>query len=265
LNSVITLISDYGSDSIYTASMLGKAATLLPETKVISISHQIPDFDLSMSAFLLKSVYLNFPKGTFHLICVDCSLALHKQLLLVEMNGHYFLGADNGIFSLLFDSTPTKVYKLLIAPELENDLFVEKNIFLPLISNFLKKGDLKGLAEPGSILTEKQSISAIYTENSIEGTVMYVDGYQNAITNITKDLFLKVGSNRPFILYYWGKHSISKISQHFHDGKSGDELMLFNENGNLLIAMYKGKGARLLGLKPGSKIMLQFEGETNEI
>ncbi|OYU96315.1 MAG: hypothetical protein CFE21_07915 [Bacteroidetes bacterium B1(2017)] len=253
------MVSDYGAGSPYTAAMLGSALNLMPDAKVIEISHHIPAYDLSQAAFLLRSVYLNFPLGSFHLICIDTSLALHKQFLFAEVNGHYFLAADNGVFSLLFDIEPTKIYRILVDKDCINDLFPEKNVFLPLLAKFVQKGDLKGLAEPGKIETIKQGIQALVEGNGIKGTIMMVDGYQNAITNVHKSLFEKIGANRNFKLFYWSKHSISKIHQHFNQGSAGDDVLLFNENGYLMIAIHRGKGAQLLGLKPGSKVVIEFE------
>lgn len=259
MNSVITLISDYGAGSPYTASLLGSAMNLMPEARVIEISHHISSYDILQAAFHLRLVYKNFPPGTLHLICIDTSIALHKQYLLVEVDGHYFIGADNGIFSLIFDQKPSKVYKILDSDYPKSDLFPEKNLFLPLVAGFLKKGDLKGLAEPGEILNVKQGIEPVPIENGIRGTVMMVDGYGNAITNIHRRHFDREGKGRAFKLFYWNKQYINKISSQFHAGSAGDDILLFNESGYLMVAVFKGKGAQLLGLKPLSKVVLEFE------
>lgn len=261
MNSVITFISDYGIGSPYTAIMQGSAQSLIPEAKVFEISHHIPSFDLGQTAFILRNVYASFPKGSCHIICVDTNVSLHKQALLVEHNGHFFIGADNGIFSLLFDELPTKVYRILDAQNGENDLFPEKNIFLPLVVKFLKKGDLKGLAEPSTVGNIKTSIHPTIIDNGLNGSVMYVDGFQNAITNIHRSLFEKERAQRKFRVYYWGKHFIDQINTQFHSNDAGDDVLLFSENGFLMIAIHKGKGAQLHGLKAGSKIVIEFEME----
>jgi S-adenosyl-L-methionine hydrolase (adenosine-forming) len=265
LNSVITLISDYGAGSPYTAAMLGSALTLMPQTKVIELSHHIPPFDLVQAAFFLKSVYHQFPKGTCHLICLDTSISLHKKLLVVEANGHYFLGADNGIFSLLFDENLVQAYKIITNADAHLELFPEKNIFLPLLTKFFEQGSFEGLATRDQISPKKQSIQVTEDENGLRGTVMFIDGYSNAITNIHKSLFENTGKGRAFILYYWGKHTIEKLSANFEDSNAGDDIMLFNENQYLMLAINKGKGAQLLGLKPGSNIIIEFQEETDLI
>jgi S-adenosylmethionine hydrolase len=263
LNSVITLISDYGAGSPYTAAMLGTALTLMPQTKVIELSHHIPPFDLVQAAFFLKSVYHQFPERTCHLICLDTSISLHKKILLVEADGHYFLGADNGIFSLLFDENLVQAYKIITNADAHLELFPEKNIFLPFLAKSFEQGSFEGLVVTDQISQKKQSIQVTEDENGLRGTVMFIDGYSNAITNIHKSLFENTGKGRAFILYYWGKHTIEKLSTNFEDSNAGDDLLLYNENQYLMLAINKGKGAQLLGLKPGSNIIIEFQEEAD--
>ncbi len=264
MNSVITFISDYGIGSPYTASMQGSAYTLMPNARVFEVSHHIPSFDLVQTAFILRNVYDSYPKGTVHIICVDTNVSLHKQALFVEYDGHFFVGADNGIFSLLFNDLPSNVYRIINTENGSSDLFPEKNIFLPFVAKFLQKRDLNGLAEPSTITNIKTGINPTLVENGLKGSVMYVDGFQNAITNIHKDMFEKERAERKFRMYYWGKHFIDQIHSQFHSNDAGDDVLLFNSNGFLMIAIHKGKGAQLHGLKPGSKIVIEFEnGEGN--
>jgi len=259
LNSVITIISDYGLGSPYAASLIGTGLKILPQTKLIEISHQINPFDLVQAAFLLKSVYRNFPEGTCHLIGIDTSLSLHKKVIWVTQNKHHFIAADNGIFSLLFDEPIQEVYEVKSEWIPKHDLFPEKNVYLPLIADFFDKGTVQNFAVATKLGKELQSMSAVFDGNALGGAVMYVDAYQNAITNIHRSVFDTAAKNRPFRLYYWSKHFIDKISHHFDDLEAGEDLLIFNENGYLLIAMNRGKGAQLLGLKPGSKIVINFE------
>ncbi len=256
---MLTLITDYGLDSPYVAAVKGSVYKNIPNGLLVEITNQVTPFDVSHAAFLLNSVYKNFPEGTWHMIAVDSNIALHNQFLIVEWEGHYFIGADNGIFSLLFDSMPSKVYRVLEKHYRQDELFADKNVFVPLISQFLKSGNLKGLAEPGEILAIRQSIQPVIEENKIQGAIMHIDGFGNGITNIHKTLFEEVIKGRPFVLFYWGKHHISRISKHYNDGKQGDEILLFNENGFLEIAMIKAQGAPLLGLKFGNKVIIEIE------
>lgn len=259
MNSVITIISDFGMGSPYSASMVGKCVSLMPDAKVVEISHQVNPFDLVQAAFLLRSTYKNFPEGTCHLICVDTSLSLYKKIVWVTHKGQHFISADNGVFSLIFDDIPEEVYVVESAYINGDDLFPEKNLFLPLVAKFLIEGSVNGFASKGRLSKELTSLGITQTEDSLGGNVLFVDAYQNAITNIHKSDFEKCSQGRKFKLHYWGKHFVDSISSNFTEKSAGDDLILFNENGYLLIAMNRGQGAQLLGLKPGSKIVIYFE------
>lgn len=259
MNSVVTLISDYGYGSQYTAALKGKIATVLPTATVLDLCHHIEPFDVTGAAFFLKQVYANFPDGTWHFICVDTSFSLHKQLLVVECSNQFFVGADNGIFSLLFDELPTQVFRIQESMYQQDDLFPEKNVFPLVLQRYLDQKSFDGFAVAGSIKGIKKSLHPTIEENGINGTVLLIDGYQNAITNIRKEVFEKVRSGRNFTVFYKRKQTIKKISTHYHENGEGDELLLFNENGYLEIAMYRGKSSQLLGLRQGAGIVIEFE------
>lgn len=255
--NIITITSDYGAGSHYIGALKGAIYNKVAGAVIVDISHQTDQYNVMQAAFVLSGVYKNFPVGTWHLIAVDTSLYLHKQILVVEVDGHYFIGADNSIFSLIFKELPKKVYKITGLEGRINEIFPEKNIFIDVIAHFVNNGDLKGIAELGTIHRVFQSIDTFIEHNCLKGRVMMVDSYQNAITNITKEEFENFTGTTPFKILYWRKNFIDKISPNYYQGKEGTELAIFNENGLLEICMHRAKGAQLLGLKPGSMIMVE--------
>ncbi len=259
MSSVITIISDYGQGSHYAAAMSGKVLSTLPSHTLIHLSHQIEPFDINGAAFFLKQVYKEFPAGTWNIIGIDSNIILHKQFLVIKAEDRFFIGADNGIFSLLFKNTPVEVYKILPHLYAENELFPEKNVFIDFIARYTKEGSLNGLAEKASVQTAKKTLEPVVEPTGkIIGTILMIDNYQNGITNISKELFEENRAGRNFKVFYIKRHFIDKISMHYHDGQEGDDLILFNEMGMMEIAMNKGRGAQLLGLRKGANIIVEF-------
>lgn len=254
---MITLTSDYGAGSHYIGALKGALYSQMPEAVIVDVFHQTDSFNVMQAAFVLSEVYRNFPVGTWHIIAVDTSLFLHKQILVAEVDGHFFIAADNSIFSLLFKELPKKVYRITGLEKYVNDGFPEKSIFPGVIAHYRKRGDLKGIAEPGKIERIFQNIETITEQHILKGVVMFVDTYQNAITNITKEAFERFRGESSFKIYYWRRNFIHQISENYNQGKEGDELAVFNESGLLEICMNRAKGAQLLGLKPGSMIMIE--------
>jgi len=62
--SIITLTTDWKQNDFYTGALKGTILTKCPEIQIVDISHQIPSFNISQAAFVIKNSYYHFPKGT---------------------------------------------------------------------------------------------------------------------------------------------------------------------------------------------------------
>lgn len=93
----------------------------------------------------------------------------------------------------------------------------------------------------------------------IRGSVIYIDSFQNVITNITKDLFTKQQKNRKFSLYFRRNESISSLSWHYNEVPEGEKLCLFGISNHLEIAINKGNASGLLGLHLGDIVRIEFK------
>ena len=102
--TIITLTTDLGMKDSYLASVKGSIYTQLPEVKIVDICNQISAFNIQEASFILRNCYKDFPTGTVHIISVDDELSIENEHLAVKQDGHYFIGANNGIFSLRFSN-----------------------------------------------------------------------------------------------------------------------------------------------------------------
>lgn len=255
--AIITLTSDYGAGSHYIGALKGAIYTKITGAQVVDISHQTAPFNHEQLAYVLAGVYKNFPKGTWHILAIDTSIHLHKQILVIEQEGHFFIGADNTVFNYLFETMPSKIYRLLLKPSDEKELFPEKNIFIDAIAHFVKKGDLKGIAEPAQIKRTVMQHGPFFELNLLRGRVIFVDSFDNAHTNISKSLFDQYIGNNPFKIHLWKRSRLDFISSSYQLPKDGDEVAVFNSNGFLEIAMSRARGAQLMGLSANSKILIE--------
>src|SRR5579862_7665630 len=108
---IITFTSDLGLQDHYVAVVKGKIATECNGVQVIDISHSIMPFSIGHAGFLVKNSYRHFPPSTIHMICVNNEAYKDNNYLLAEHNDHYFLAGDNGVFSVIFDGKPDKIYE----------------------------------------------------------------------------------------------------------------------------------------------------------
>ncbi len=255
--SIITLTSDWGIKDHYIAAIKGSILSQLHDANIVDISHNIPPFDIEQASFILKNCYRYFPKGTIHIIGVNSIASPDTPHIVVQNEGSYFIGADNGFFSLLFDKKPNKIVEIDIIQDSDYFTFSSRDVFVKAACILAKGGKIGDLGEKKDTLTQKMLFKPVVDKNIIKGIVIYTDVYENAITNITESLFNEVVKNNSFIISFRG-YDIDTIRKSYHDVPQGEILALFGSGGHLEIAMNQGNASSLLGLHFKDTVMIEF-------
>ena len=260
--SLITLTTDWSSDDFYVSAVKGKILSKLPDVSIVDINHHIQRFNIAQAAFVLRHSYLNFPKATVHLIGVNSESTEKNPHIVILYNGHYFIGADNGIFGLLIDSKPDEIVKLVSN---DNCTFPELSVFTDAAVHLIKGGKMSELGINTDYFYKKTSMLATIDSNAITGSIIYIDSYMNAITNISRELFERVGNGRSFeILVQTNHYKINKINKMYYESSVGELLAIFNSLDLIEIAMNKGNVAELLGLNLNSVVRIKFFDSNNQ-
>jgi len=258
---IITLTSDWGLKDHYLASVKGAFLRSIPGVTLVDISHQIPPFDLNQASFILKSAYKNFPEGSIHIVGVNTEASIDMPHVLIKHKGHYFIGADNGIFALMFNENPELIIELDIIQTSNRFSFSTKDVFVQAAMHVIEGNEIEHLGEKRDALTNKMSFQPVIEPKLIKGKVIYIDGYQNVITNITEDLYNEVVKGKKSrILLRGGNYEIKNISQSYLDVSEGELLALFDSENHLEIAINKGKASSLLGLGIDDVIRIEVLG-----
>ena len=258
---IITLTTDLGHRDFYQAALKGSIISLLPDVRLVDISHEIPSFNIQNAAFILQNAYHYFPKNTVHLIGIDTVFQKDCRYIAMKHDGHYFVGADNGIFSIILrDNQPEE----LIEIEMMQDL---RFLHFPLADILVKSAchiaQGNAIAELGSKIDaplQRVTLAPIIDGNWIKGHVSYIDSFGNAISNISKDLFNRLQKGRNFILHFKRNETINTMSWHYNEVAEGEKLCLFGISNYLEIAINKGNASTLLGLYQDETIMVEFVG-----
>lgn len=256
---IITLTTDLGYTDFYQAALKGSLLSLYPEVRIVDISHQVPSFDIQNAAFILRNAYPYFPENTVHLIGIDSVFNDETKYIALRYNNHYFVGTDNGIFSLMFDSDPSEIVELNIMQDLRYLHFPLTDIFSKAACHLAKGGKLKDIGDPISSLIDRSLIQPVVEKNSLRGSVIYVDSFGNVISNISKELFNQTQKGRNFTVHFRRNESINQLSWHYNEVPEGEKLCLFGISNYLEIAINKGNASGLLGLKQGDIIRVEFE------
>jgi len=254
---IITLTSDWGLKDHYLAVVKGTILNRIPNATVVDISHDIPPFNLKQASFIIKNAYHHFPAGTIHIIALNTIATDGSPHVVVANDGQYFIGADSGIFSLIFDHFPDAIVELNMEiagdrPTFTTpDLFVEAAIHLAQGKKIDKLGDTR--SEWFQQLLFKPAVSG----NIMKGIVIYIDNYENVITNITQKIFDETRNGRRFTIEFRG-HEIHEISNSYLDVNPSEILALFGSTGHLEVAITQGNASSLLGLRPDDPVSIHF-------
>lgn len=256
--SIITLTSDWGLKDHYSGIIKGCILSQIPDATITDISHNIPPFDIEQASFIIKNSYKYFPKNTIHIIAINTTASIKAPHLAILYDGHYFIGADNGIFSLIFKDAPEKIIELEIFQKSDYFTFAERDIFVEAACHLAKGKPIEELGKIKDKINKKLLFEPVVDNNSIKGMVIYIDAYENAITNITETLFKKIGKGRQFKILF-GIETINKIHKSYSDVPKIEKTAVFNSSGLLEIAINMANASSLLGLKYKDVVKIEFE------
>lgn len=255
--AIVTLLTDSGESDFYVAAIKAKILSTNPGLTIVDISHQIGSCDIAHAAFVLRSVFRDFPKGTVHLIGVDASGNRNDVPVAVQLEDHYFIGADNGLFGLISDKQPQNVIELNKVSRITTT-FPEKDIFAPAAAKLASGVNVSSIGTPLPQFKRMTDRYVKATKKGISGHVIRVDHSGNLITNIPRDAFETLSKGKNFVVQFGGE-KFRRIQTNYNHAEQGDCVVIFNSLNLLEIGIYKGNASTLLGLNYDSPVSIIFE------
>lgn len=254
---IITLTTDWGEKDHYLASVKGALLKQLQDITIVDISHEIAPFNIKEAAFILKNSFRYFPEGTIHIIGVNTVESDENPHVALKIEEQYFIGSDNGIYSLIFNEAPDKIVELDIIQDSDYYTFSTRDRFIKAALHLASGKPMEDLGPVRRKIMEQMLFQPVVEKDVIKGMVIYIDNYENVITNITKDLFEKEKKNRKFKIVFRGEE-INKISTSYSDVSVGEMLTLFGSNDHLEVAINQGNASGLLGLYIDDPVRVEF-------
>jgi S-adenosylmethionine hydrolase len=274
---IVTLTTDFGhkdhSVSVIKAALINQISDLT----IIDISHQISPYNPSETAYILKNAFRAFPKGSIHIVGVESEWTPENIHIAIEFEGHFFIGADNGILSMILENLkPTKIVEINIHKSIVTS-FPVLDVFVSVAAHIARNGALEVIGKPIVKIKELTNINPVVNSegNQILGSVIYIDNYGNLVTNIKKTYFDEIRKTRNFTIFartvkfkniYKGYSEAIDFSlpknKRDEDGK---KLALFNSANHLELAVYKsnpqtvGGASSLFGLDYRDPVTIKFE------
>lgn len=264
---LVTLTTDWGNSDHYLGAVKAKLYSTIKDCQVIDITHDIKKFDLMEGAFIVKNACLNFPKGTIHIIDVDCTESSRNnyQHIVIEYNEQYFICTDNGMPSIIFEGlTPSKI--IGITKTYQDSFyytFSAFDLFCKVAAIICYKMNIEELGYEMSELVKRNILNPTIYDDTILCTVFHVDSYGNVFFNLTIEEFLKRLGNNRFLIEI-ENNKIETISKSYDDVRENAPLLTVSSSGHLELAINKSNASELLGFKNGTPVTIKIKKKLSQ-
>ncbi len=253
--ALVTFLSDFGDTDYYVPAVKAKMLSINPQLNIIDISHGIAPYDIEHAAFLLRSTFREFPKGTVHLVGINTVGSMTQGYIGVKLEEHIFVGPNNGILSLLADNDPGILVQFADI-HLKESTFPTRDILAPIAAKVASGAAIHDFGGPLANFRKLMSRQAKATREHIIGHVIRIDRYGNLLTNIRREVFEKLNPGEFRIQF--GRESVDGLQIGYDQVEAGDPFAFFNSLDVLEIGINHGHGANLLGLKQDSVVYIHF-------
>ena len=242
---IITLLTDFGTADGYVGEMKGIILSAVPDARLVDVSHDLGTGDVDGARLALARYWLRFPADTIHLVVVDPGVGTERRPIAVSSGSRLLVGPDNGALSPALLARGAAAFELVV-PDSASPTFHGRDVFAPAVVALAGGALPSSLGKPvdGPVIRRTAEPHRL-PDGSIEGEVVAIDRFGNAITNC---LGLKGGG------FQFGEAWIP-LQRTYGDVASGALVAVIGSNGLAEISERDGSAARRLGLVRGSRVV----------
>ncbi len=246
---------DFGTESIDYSICQAQINAAFPHLKTIVSPSKLKKGHIQPQAVHLKLFKDEFPENTIHICHVSFISTQPKRFVLTKYRNQYFLGPDNGIFSMAFDEEEPQIYYKLPVTHFKFNALRE--VYIPAIQAMFENDfKMDDLYETKELTMKMRTLQPTISNNSMRLTALYVDSYGNVYFNLNKSTFDEFTNGKRFQLTSYS-FKIDRIMEDYDDVPEGEILALFSYGNLLQIAGNASNASAKLGLNEDSMILLQ--------
>lgn len=264
----LVLITDFGNRDGAVSAMKGVAAGVDSRLMISDLTHDIPPYNIWDAAYRLQQTYKYWPKETVFVAVIDPGVgSARKSIVGKTKSGHYFVGPDNGLFTLVGDESGWSEVRVIEENAYrrkgseDSYTFHGRDVYA-FVGAQLAAGHLRfsglGQIHPVQKMVRLNYQKAEAVGGAIKGTLPVLDpNYGNAWSNISRSMLL---STYPQVRKY--KVVIQRAGRKYYQGTlplvdsfagvaKGAPLLYFNSLLNLSVALNQANFADRYGIKGG--------------
>jgi S-adenosylmethionine hydrolase len=268
----VSFLSDYGHADEFVGVCKSVMLSLVPDLKIIDITHDLPPQDVRAGALTLVRAAQYLPDGGIVLAVVDPGVGTERRLVAVEVEHGILLGPDNGLLAPAV-AILGGAQRVVALTSTEHQLpapgptFAGRDILAPAAAHLAAGIDLSDLGDdvdPAGLIPGLVSLPQHDEGGAIRGEVWWVDRFGNCQLNVDPDELRAHGAEPGAILEVrFGDQARSVRWVHtYADAKPAELVMLVDSYGLAALALDRASAAAECKLQSGSAVTLVPPGTT---
>jgi S-adenosylmethionine hydrolase len=238
MKTIITLMTDFGSEDGYAGALKGRILSINPEARLHDIGHEIPPFNIAHGAYALRTYFFEYPEKTVHIAVVDPGVGSNRDGLVIRCDGRWFVGPDNGLADLILYDRTYEAFKIrtkAVSPHLVSQTFHGRDIFAPVAAALSLGQFHRDWFEP---FTYKPRQARIDLDTG-RIPLLCADHFGNLIFNLHHSELV----GKKILKLSYKNFSTTLICPYFSAVEQGQPLFLWNSAGFLELAVNQGSAA----------------------
>lgn len=241
---MIVLFTDFGLEGPYTGQVKAVLWRHAPGVPVIDLLADAPAGRPKPAAYLLAAYAVWFAPGSVVLAVIDPGVGGDRAALVVEADGRWYVGPDNGLFELVRRRAGhARSWEITWRPARLSASFHGRDLFAPVAARLAR-----GEPPPGRPLPAESGRHPDWPDDLPE--IAYIDHFGNAMTGLRAAM---LGEGVRLLA---GSRLLSRATTFSQVGE-GEAFWYENANGLAEIAVNAGRASSVLGLAVGSPIRIE--------
>ena len=258
----IALLTDFGLQDQYVASMKGVILSINPSVDIIDITHGIQPYRTRQAAYVLWSAYNYFPKDTIFVNVVDPGVGSKRRIIMMKTKKYFFIAPDNGLLDFVLHqekaSTAIEVTQSSLKEYILGDIsstFHGRDLIAPLAAYISNDVPLHRF---GKSFTLPEILSPFATSRTdvVPVCILHIDHYGNIITNLQS---LEVEKSMKEIqTISIGSNMVAQWIRFYDEASENTPCLIVGSRGLVEVSAKKNSAARLLSATLDSKVKVYW-------
>jgi S-adenosyl-L-methionine hydrolase (adenosine-forming) len=254
---IVTLTTDFGSGSGYSAEMKGRLLHARQPFTLVDIAHDIPAHDIRAAAWLVGQACFAFPPGTLHLVVVDPGVGTARRLVWARIGDQEFVSPDNGVLSWAIRRAGLGDAREIDVPPAAAATFHGRDAIAPTAVRLIDGALPESLGAPASDLERHAWPEPRETPHGLEGAVIHIDAFGNLITNLPAAIWPRIVAAGGLQI---GRHAVTSLVRTYGDAARGTPVALVGSQGFVEIAVVEGRADERLAAGIGTAANVPSKG-----